>query len=304
MAARAGGLRLRLLFLTAVAAAVAASLSSGVLGQGTVHTKTPILREEEHKQVTLSCMYSGFQNPNVVWKFGQGGNSVLVCYDNKITAPYEQRVTFSPSGITFKSVTRKDNGTYMCMVNDPGGASYAEATIYLTVLVPPSKPRISVPSSATIGHRVVLTCSEDEGSPPPEYHWLRDGVPLPPNPKSSRAFSNSSYTINLYTGELIFDPLSASDSGEYSCRAQNGVGQAQQSDAVRMKASEVNVGGIVAAVIVSLILLGLLAFAVWFAYSRGYFNRTKKGSSGKKVIYSQPSARSDGEFKQTSSFLV
>uniref|UniRef100_A0A6I8NV55 Junctional adhesion molecule A n=2 Tax=Ornithorhynchus anatinus TaxID=9258 RepID=A0A6I8NV55_ORNAN len=249
-------------------------------------------------------MYSGFQNPNVVWKFGQGGNSVLVCYDNKITAPYEQRVTFSPSGITFKSVTRKDNGTYMCMVNDPGGASYAEATIYLTVLVPPSKPRISVPSSATIGHRVVLTCSEDEGSPPPEYHWLRDGVPLPPNPKSSRAFSNSSYTINLYTGELIFDPLSASDSGEYSCRAQNGVGQAQQSDAVRMKASEVNVGGIVAAVIVSLILLGLLAFAVWFAYSRGYFNRTKKGSSGKKVIYSQPSARSDGEFKQTSSFLV
>lgn len=34
---------------------------------------------------------------------------------------------------------------------------------------------------------------------------------------------------------------------------------------------ELNVGGIVAAVLVTLILLGLLIFGVWFAYSRGYF---------------------------------
>lgn len=31
-------------------------------------------------------------------------------------------------------------------------------------------------------------------------------------------------------------------------------------------------GGIVAAVLVTLILLGLLIFGVWFAYSRGYFD--------------------------------
>lgn len=34
---------------------------------------------------------------------------------------------------------------------------------------------------------------------------------------------------------------------------------------------ELNVGGIVAAVLVTLILLGLLIFGIWFAYSRGYF---------------------------------
>lgn len=34
---------------------------------------------------------------------------------------------------------------------------------------------------------------------------------------------------------------------------------------------ELNVGGIVAAVLVTLILLGVLIFGVWFAYSRGYF---------------------------------
>lgn len=31
-------------------------------------------------------------------------------------------------------------------------------------------------------------------------------------------------------------------------------------------------GGIVAAVLVSLLLLGVLLFGVWFAYSRGYFD--------------------------------
>ena len=35
---------------------------------------------------------------------------------------------------------------------------------------------------------------------------------------------------------------------------------------------ELNVGGIVAAVLVTLILLGALIFGIWFTYSRGYFD--------------------------------
>uniref|UniRef100_A0A7N4PGW5 Junctional adhesion molecule A n=1 Tax=Sarcophilus harrisii TaxID=9305 RepID=A0A7N4PGW5_SARHA len=172
------------------------------------------------------------------------------------------------------------------------------------ITVPPSKPSVNIPSSGTIGHRVVLTCSEENGSPPPQYQWFRDGVLMPEDPKKSRVFTNSSYTINSKTGELVFNPLSAYDTGEYSCQVYNGVGTAMRSEAIRLEAAELNVGGIVAAVIVTLILLGLLVFGVWFAYSQGYFNRTSKGSTSKKVIYSQPSARSDGDFRQTSSFLV
>ncbi|KAI2520010.1 F11R isoform 3 [Pan troglodytes] len=172
------------------------------------------------------------------------------------------------------------------------------------ITVPPSKPTVNIPSSATIGNRAVLTCSEQDGSPPSEYTWFKDGIVMPTNPKSTRAFSNSSYVLNPTTGELVFDPLSASDTGEYSCEARNGYGTPMTSNAVRMEAVERNVGVIVAAVLVTLILLGILVFGIWFAYSRGHFDRTKKGTSSKKVIYSQPSARSEGEFKQTSSFLV
>nr|KAF6268484.1 F11 receptor [Pipistrellus kuhlii] len=172
------------------------------------------------------------------------------------------------------------------------------------ITVPPSKPTVNIPSSATIGSRAVLTCSEPDGSPPSEYLWYRDGALMPLEPKRNRAFSNSSYSLNPTTGELVFDPVSASDTGEYSCQAQNGFGSPVMSAAVRMEAVELNVGGIVAAVLVTLLLLGLLVFGIWFAYSRGYFDRKKKGTESKKVIYSQPTARSEGEFRQTSSFLV
>ncbi|XP_062048558.1 junctional adhesion molecule A [Lepus europaeus] len=298
MGTKAGAGRKQLLLFTS------AVLCSLALGKGTVYTSEPEVRVAENNPIKLPCTYSGFSNPRVEWKFVQGTTTSLVCYNSKITASYEDRVTFSPSGITFRSVTRKDTGTYTCMVSEDDGNNYGEVTIQLIVLVPPSKPTVNIPSSATIGNRVVLTCSEQDGSPPSEYTWFKDGMLMPMDPKNNRAFINSSYTLNQKSGELAFDPMSAFDTGEYSCQAQNGFGTPVMSDAVRMEAVELNVGGIVAAVLVTLILLGVLIAGIWFAYSRGYFDRTKKGTSSKKVIYSQPTARSDGEFKQTSSFLV
>uniref|UniRef100_A0ABI7YJP7 Junctional adhesion molecule A n=1 Tax=Felis catus TaxID=9685 RepID=A0ABI7YJP7_FELCA len=274
--ARAG--RRQLLVFTSVV------LSSLALGRGAVYTSEPDVRVPEDKPAKLSCSYSGFSNPR--------------------PPSYADRVTFSHSGITFHSVTRKDTGTYTCMVSDDGGNTYGEVSVQLTVLVPPSKPTVHIPSSATIGSRAVLTCSEKDGSPPSEYYWFKDGVRMPLEPKGNRAFSNSSYSLNEKTGELVFDPVSAWDTGEYTCEAQNGYGMPMRSEAVRMEAAELNVGGIVAAVLVTLILLGFLILGIWFAYRRGYFDRTKKGTSSKKVIYSQPAARSEGEFRQTSSFLV
>lgn len=49
----------------------------------------------------------------------------------------------------------------------------------------------------------MLTCSEKDGSPPSEFSWYKDGVMMPTDPKSSRAFSNSSYSLDHKTGELV-----------------------------------------------------------------------------------------------------
>lgn len=131
--------------------------------------------------------------------------------------------------------------------------------------VPPSKPVAHVPTSATIGSRIVLRCTETDGSPPPSFRWYKDGMLLPTDPKSSPSFRNSSYSLDTATGELVsggglrtrgshpwvpasrvhipapiqvFQPLGSSDSGDYSCEASNNVGSPQRSDAIHMEASK------------------------------------------------------------------
>ncbi|NXN97971.1 JAM1 protein, partial [Rhinopomastus cyanomelas] len=101
--------------------------------------------------------------------------------------------------------------------------------------VPPSKPVAHVPTSATIGSRAVLRCTETDGSPPPTFRWYRDGALMPTDPKTSATFRNSSYTLDSATGELVFNPLSGFDTGDYSCEASNNVGSPQRSDAIRME---------------------------------------------------------------------
>uniref|UniRef100_A0A493TMJ4 Ig-like domain-containing protein n=1 Tax=Anas platyrhynchos platyrhynchos TaxID=8840 RepID=A0A493TMJ4_ANAPP len=88
------------------------------------------------------------------------------------------------------------------------------------------------------------------------------GDPRPPQPRSR------SSPLPLQT----FEPVTSFDTGDYYCEASNNVGSPQKSDTVHMEANEVNVGGIVAAVVVLLMVLALIAFGIWFAYSRGYFS--------------------------------
>ncbi|XP_074020682.1 LOW QUALITY PROTEIN: junctional adhesion molecule A [Numenius arquata] len=275
-----------------------------------VTSETKEVPENKPADIPCAAFRSGWSNPRIEWKFQKGSSLVLFYYGGELTDPYKHRVQFSPTTIRLEGVTREDTGRYICEVVGDGG-HIAKSEVNLIVQVPPSKPVAHVPSSATIGSRAVLRCTEDGGRPPPTFRWYRGQhgrAPRPqiqphlPDPKSSPTFRNSSYTLDPTTGELIFEPLSAFDTGDYFCEASNNVGSPQKSDVFRMEASEVNVGGIVAAVVVLLMVLGLVAFGLWFAYSRGFFKR--KDTVSKKVIYSQPSHRSEGEFKQTSSFLV
>ncbi|XP_065713794.1 junctional adhesion molecule A [Patagioenas fasciata] len=295
-AARRGGpgaraWTLRLLLAAAVVALAGAQVTS----------ETKEVPEHDTANIPCSAYKSSWGNPRIEWKFQKGSTLVLFYYGGELTEPYRDRVTFSRTSIQLSAVTREDTGRYICEVVG-SGSQIAKSEVNLIVQVPPSTPVAHVPTSATIGSRAVLRCTETEGSPPPTFRWYKDGMVMPSDPKSSPTFRNSSYSLDSTTGELVFQPLSAFDSGEYYCEATNSVGPPQKSSTIRMEASEVNVGGIVAAVVVLLMVLGLVAFGVWFAYSRGFFKR--KDTSSKKVIYSQPSQRTDGEFKQTSSFLV
>uniref|UniRef100_A0A493STC1 Junctional adhesion molecule 2 n=1 Tax=Anas platyrhynchos platyrhynchos TaxID=8840 RepID=A0A493STC1_ANAPP len=102
--------------------------------------------------------------------------------------------------------------------------------------VPPTTPVCEVPSSAMTGTVVELSCKETEGSPPSEYQWYKNGVPLleKTGTGSARA-ANVTYTMNKKSGTLLFNTVTKNDTGEYFCEASNGIGLPQKCSVRRMQ---------------------------------------------------------------------
>ncbi|XP_067328692.1 junctional adhesion molecule A [Anolis sagrei] len=251
---------------------ISAALVTAVLSQ------TTTIEVPENSAVNLPCKAFGSQGTvtRQEWKFQRDGTTVLFYYGGQFTDAYKDRAVFYPNEIHLKSVTRKDSGLYICEVVGKDSSDFTQSQVDLIVQVPPSKPKAQVPSVVTIGTKAVLTCVETDANPRPVYKWYRDNVEVPADPKTSSLFRNSSYSLDDKTGVLAFEPAMAFDAGDYYCEASNKVGPSQKSDAVRMETSEVNVGGIVAAVVVLLLVLALVILGVWYAYSRGYFSKRKE----------------------------
>uniref|UniRef100_A0A803J7Y9 Junctional adhesion molecule A n=1 Tax=Xenopus tropicalis TaxID=8364 RepID=A0A803J7Y9_XENTR len=269
-----------------------------------VSTPNPTITVKQGATADLRCTYtSDFTKSRVEWKFVNNQlETFFVYYDGTLTASYVNRATSVPQGIILNQITSKDAGEYSCevtSVDSNGQTLYGEAKIQLLVIVAPSQPMAHVPNTVRTGSAVELRCVETQGYPPPTFTWYQNKAPMPPNPQ------NATYTIDPNTGVLKFRAVAASDSGDYYCKAANNEGE-QVSAIVRMNvrkypppppryysvapagflivphcamsvfylpfAEDVNVGGIVAAVVIVLLILALIGFGLWYAYSRGYLD--------------------------------
>uniref|UniRef100_A0A671QVL9 Junctional adhesion molecule A n=1 Tax=Sinocyclocheilus anshuiensis TaxID=1608454 RepID=A0A671QVL9_9TELE len=265
-------------------------------------TVSPSVKVKENEGVDLKCSYTADfgSAPRVEWKFKDlKGSQILIYFDNKPTGQYAGRITMYDGGLRFNKVTRADTGDYDCEVS--GNTGYGENTIKLTVLVPPSKPVSRIPSSVTTGNNVRLTCFDADGSPPSTYRWYKDNTPLPEDPTKFPSFKNLTYKMNVFNGNLEFPSVSKLDSGSYLCEASNGEGAPQRGDAVHMEVRDLNVGGIVAGVIVALLAVGLLLFGLWFASKKGYLPSKFSLKPKQQAVYTQPRAddMDDGDVSTT-----
>ncbi|KAM4619790.1 F11 receptor, tandem duplicate 1 [Polymixia lowei] len=276
-----------------------------------VTTTNANVRVKENEGADLTCSHSADfgQDARVEWKFSDlRGSQTYVIFDGAPTQPYSGRVTTFGSTVRFNKVTRKDNGEYDCEVS--GSGKFGEVKVTLTALVPPSPPVCRIPVSVTTGRRAVLSCYDNEGSPPPTYKWYKDGTLLPENPSQFPAFKNATFKINPETGNLEFPRTTKMDSGEYYCEAVNDAGPAQRCKAMKMQVRDLNTGGIVAGVIVALLLLVLLGLGLWYAHKKGYLPKKTESKPKPSVVYQPTSLYSggddgeDGEFRQKSSFVV
>ncbi|XP_058238723.1 F11 receptor, tandem duplicate 1 [Hemibagrus wyckioides] len=271
-------------------------------------TTTPNVMVKENNGADLKCEYSPDFSPapRVEWKFrSPKGSQSFIYFDGKITDKYKGYMTQYPGGLRIEKATRQDTGDYFCEVS--GNTGYAEAMVKLTVLVPPSVPISQVPTSATTGRNVLLTCFDKDGSPPSTYKWYKNGTPMPEDPSKFPNFSNLTYKLNLQNGNLEFPSVSKADSGSYFCEASNGQGAPQRSAAVTMDVRDLNAGAIAAGVIVALLAIALLCFGLWYARKKGYLPKSST-SKPKTTVYTQPpqnyNDEDDGEFRQKQSFVV
>lgn len=295
----------------AVSVALFLLAATGVRGFS-VTTKQADVRVKENEGCDLTCTYSADfgSNARIEWKFKDvKGSQTYVVFAGKPTQSYANRVTMYGSNLRFNKVTRKDNGQYDCEVSSD--KQFGEVAVKLTVLVPPSPPLCRVPPSVTTGRTALLSCHDNDGSPPSQYRWYHDGTLLPAEPNKISGFKNATYKLNPVSGNLEFPAAVKANSGQYFCEAFNSAGPPQRCKAMKMEVRDLNAGGIVAGVIVALLLVGLLGFGIWYAYKKGYLPKKTESSKPKPSVVYQPASSlygggedDDGEFKQKSSFVV
>uniref|UniRef100_A0A8C3WJW3 Junctional adhesion molecule B n=1 Tax=Catagonus wagneri TaxID=51154 RepID=A0A8C3WJW3_9CETA len=227
----------------------------------------------EYQEVILACKYpKKTVSSRLEWKkLGRGIS--FVYYQQALQGAFKDRAELIDFSIRIKNVTRNDAGKYRCEISAPSeqGQNLAEDTVILEVLVAPAVPSCEVPSSALSGTTVELQCQDKEGNPAPEYTWFKDGIRLSGSPKLDAQSTNSSYTINTKSGTLQFNTVSKLDSGEYSCEARNSVGH-RKCPGKRMQVDDLNISGIIAAVVVVALVISLCGLGVCYAQRKGYFS--------------------------------
>ncbi|TRZ10981.1 hypothetical protein HGM15179_016127 [Zosterops borbonicus] len=241
-----------------------------------IETDNKNVKAEEFKEAILSCKYkfSKGMSLRIEWKKIESQGVSFVYYNGEFTGDLQGRAEMLNTGIRIRNVTRRDSGTYRCEISAKSeeGQRLGEATITLTVLVAPATPVCEVPSSAMTGTVVQMSCKETEGSPPSEYQWYRNGVALleKTGTGSARA-ANITYIMNKKSGTLLFNTVTKNDTGEYFCEASNGIGLSQKCSVKRMQVDDLNVSGIIVAVLIVALVMILCGLGAFYAQKKGYF---------------------------------
>ncbi|XP_078658245.1 inactive tyrosine-protein kinase 7-like [Branchiostoma floridae x Branchiostoma belcheri] len=149
--------------------------------------------------------------------------------DERLEGPLKDRAQLNPNGsLTVWNVTVKDEGQYvMTVLVDAVGQQ--EHYVYLDVLAPPlvtvglqSPLRVSLHSS------VILNCTvEKTSSTLPRVYWLQDGRQLSPHVEKLDI-----ETKDKYRSSLVLRKVMKSDSGNYTCVAQQG--RSEQADSLSL----------------------------------------------------------------------
>ncbi|ROT76065.1 putative Down syndrome cell adhesion molecule-like protein Dscam2 isoform X4 [Penaeus vannamei] len=163
--------------------------------------------------VVMDCSARGFPEPVITWMKAPG----KVAQDFQPVVLDGVRTSQAPNGsLVLMSANTADAGWYMCQATNDVGQPLSKV-VQLTVHAP---ARVVTERGRVTGHAgqtVSVTC-EATGDDPLELTWLRHHVPVSP---SHRVLVRESNAGGLVRAVLEIRAVTASDAGEYTCRATN-----------------------------------------------------------------------------------
>uniref|UniRef100_A0A673BH86 Ig-like domain-containing protein n=1 Tax=Sphaeramia orbicularis TaxID=375764 RepID=A0A673BH86_9TELE len=111
----------------------------------------------------------------------------------------------------FSFINSSESGSYSCVARNSLGLTMSEY-VYIDVKYPPRLPSVSVSPSGHIveGSSVTLTCTSDANPPVTKYTWYKRGKNQPHSRGEGQQF--------------VLSSIISSDSGSYSCVAENSLG--------------------------------------------------------------------------------
>ncbi|XP_070323674.1 Fc receptor-like protein 1 isoform X1 [Odocoileus virginianus] len=193
----------------------------------------------EGEKLVLVCLVTGGTGDIIFYWFrGARGLSLKTKTQRSLIATCE-----------IPAVRESDSDQYYCAADNGYGPSLSEL-VSITVRIPVSRPVLTLRAPGAqlvVGHMVELHCEAQRGSPPILYQFYHENVTL----GNSSASFGGGVSFNL--------SLTAEDSGNYYCEANNGQ-VAQRSEVVPLNIkvhmedrNEVLTSGIIE------LLLGILA---------------------------------------------
>ncbi|XP_015821650.1 junctional adhesion molecule 2b isoform X1 [Nothobranchius furzeri] len=270
----------------------------------TVSSSKPKVEIHEHTDAVLSCEFrtEKDQNPRIEWK-KKGKGVTFVYFNNKFIGSYAGRSKIEGATLTIHSVTQKDSGEYRCEVTaSEDHVNLGEATVTLSVLVPPHVPSCEVPSSVFIGSSLELQCKDKLSVPPATYRWYKDN-------KALTSTGETPYSIDTSKGTLKFKGVSKSDEGMYRCESSNSVGAPKSCVAQQLNVIEYpfNTTILIASASGFVALVLFCCICVCICRRRGRCKKNKKTNSSKPYIPPPPPpppTRHLKHYKQTRSFMI
>ncbi|XP_045597115.1 contactin [Procambarus clarkii] len=129
----------------------------------------------------------------------------------KLSAGEQNRYDIVDSVLKIKEVTESDEATYQCKATNQLGSSFSSAQLKVLKLAPSFRKKpVETEMYASEGKNVTIACNP-EAAPRPSFVWRQNGLVL----------GNGGRRRILRNGNLIIDPVSREDEGNYTCTAEN-----------------------------------------------------------------------------------